>query len=117
MKKTLLLSLLTLIFSCDSIYCSSEKLSKLDEKFLFELNSKFSDFDIYPDECYPLGHYNVRIRNETKIDTLALKSILNLTLERKSLPDRIQVFGSKNDFKFILYKVKNKYMILLISDL
>ncbi|WP_047546073.1 hypothetical protein [Psychroserpens sp. Hel_I_66] len=117
MKKSFLILIVILFYRCDYLECSSEKLSESDETFLLDLNRKYSNFEIYKDDCFPLGYYNVQNKNKTRIDTLTIKKILDITLEHKCVPNRIKVYGFENDFKFILYNVEDKHLILLPSDL
>ena len=117
MRNIIVILVLIAIHSCDYIYCSDEKLSSLDEHILLELDKKYAEIEIYPDKCLPLGYYNVRVNNDSEIDTITLTRILDQTLQSNIAPDRMRVYGSEDNFKFILYKTQGKHLILLPSDL
>lgn len=102
-----------LLQNCDYVMCSDNTLSLQDQTILYTLNNQYANFEIYSDDCLPLGYYNVRIKSRFKTDTLMLYKILDQTLEKKVVPNQIQVFSSESDLKFILYKIKDKHMILL----
>ncbi len=115
MRKTIFL-LLIFCTGCNT-FCHYDKLTEKDLVKLESVNSKYTDYDITFDTCLPFGYYNVRILNDTKIDTLKLHEIFNEVESLNIEPKRMQVFDNQNVFKFILFKGSNRFAVLTKGDL
>jgi hypothetical protein len=117
MKRIIFILIIFLIYSCDYIECSSEQLSSFDVSVLKDLNHSYSQFEIYPDSCLPLGYYNAKTIDNSEIDTLLLYEIFDKAQNSNIKPKKMQVFDSENSFKFIIHKYQGKHMILTSGDL